>query len=321
MVGIMMIYSWTPEEDELLICNPNTSATILASQMQTEHGELRHSPRSIGRRRVELARIKANTPPKARLVRKIPTAALPVLQNPSHVKGDSALWLSDIHAPMQDSDFIEKSVRVATAWRIPICILGGDLFDAAAFSKFGHDPEQVFEQELEQAGELLESIASQFERVIWIMGNHERRMFKTLSFQLSVNRVLKMMTSAPNIEVTPFEWLEMVPETSSPWIFCHPMNASIIPGRVPQMIADRRFSDHNVVAGHGHLASIARSSDGNRYAIDSGMCADPSRIAYASLAVSVRPVMVRGSVAVKHGFPYLFSPHQDWAALEGLYGS
>lgn len=247
----------------------------------------------------------------------IPESESPILDNPIPLSYEpDALILSDIHVPFHDGEFMSRAINLALAWGIEYLVIQGDLLDAANFSKFGTDPENTFERELSTAEGILEAVRTQFRRIVLMQGNHEMRFLgKTASNQVRVERFTRMFlpSNATNIEVTPFEWLEFETPTGI-WLSAHPKNASIIAGRVPNMIAGRACTDRHVASGHGHLRALTWADDGRRYAVDTGMCMHPGKCGYVVAGRSNRPVMMQGALLIKAGIPTLVWPEVDWEA-------
>jgi hypothetical protein len=292
--------SYTKDEEAWLTQRRDFTPTELEEQWpftfeRTGHALQRHRERLLERNRDAMPA-------------KLPASPKPLCTDPIRLAGPSACILTDLHVPFHNAAFVEDVVALAKEWDIKDCIIGGDLIDVEAFSKWVGDPENTFEEELDLAEKILDELASAFDRVVWTLGNHEARFLgKAAQRQIRSQRFLRMVTNAKNVEISSFEWCEL-DTPQGLYRIVHPKNASIVSGRVPSVIASRRFTDSHVIGAHGHLVGQVRTEDGKRWAIDSGTCADIDRLQYSTKSVSTRPVMNNGAVIVVEGFPYLVTP-------------
>lgn len=87
------------------------------------------------------------------------------------------LVISDIHLPYHDRGAVEMTLQHAlAAGHCDFCIVNGDLLDCYQLSRFNKDPRlKDFAGELKMAREFLTTLAGEFDKVIYKLGNHELR--------------------------------------------------------------------------------------------------------------------------------------------------
>lgn len=220
---------------------------------------------------------------------------------------EAARWLLcfDIHAPYHDARFCNEMIELALRWDVKHAIIGGDLIDWAALSPYGKEASVLAEDEIRAAEQVTTAFARNFEQVVYIGGNHEARITRLLDAGLPLTAIARMFVGAPNVQVTDYHWCEIV-SCGERYQIEHPKNASIHATLVPKKLC-AKFGKH-VIAGHGHVWGMARDDSGRYWAIDSGIMADPDKIAYANLEHNTRPVMQQGACLVIDGAPILVAP-------------
>lgn len=240
---------------------------------------------------------------------RVPGSSQPRYTDPPRIAGDVVI-LADLQIPYHDSDFINRILGLAEAWKVRQCILAGDAVDLASFSPYGKDAEIFAEKEFAESEAVIDAIAEHFDKCLWLFGNHEDRLKRMLNKELAASRFLRLFTKRANVEITEYYYCFVEPD----WIVAHPKNASVISSRVPQWLTEKYCA--NVAAGHGHLWGMATDRSGRRLAVDTGICADPERLAYTTVRLNTRPAMVQGAMILRGGFPWLLSP--KWTDWEGL---
>lgn len=150
------------------------------------------------------------------------------------------LSLADFHIPFAQEDHIKEAID--THSDANVCVLGGDLLDGYAFSRWGRARRIAAIYEYVAAFEIIEYCANTFEKVVLLEGNHERRVAKCLArneFDVEQSQILKPDLLAriangerlnknadlvekvdfSNVHYDPYDsWYERIGKT----IFCHP---------------------------------------------------------------------------------------------------
>ena len=243
----------------------------------------------------------------------------PKRNKPIVIYTDNALVITDIHAELQDADWLERVVEYAVDHGIKICVIGGDLVDMDALSSFtpaiGADGETpaTTDGELGAAADIVATLLTVFDEVYILLGNHEERLARKLG-NLTIKFISSLLGADGNrAVVSEYHWCIIEDSTGTKWRITHPRDASGISTRVAARLADKYRM--NVIAAHGHDCGWVISPSGY-YAAASGMMADPERIDYTELVDNTRPFMSQGAWALVEGEPVLL--HPQWAKPECL---
>lgn len=220
------------------------------------------------------------------------------------VQGD-ALCLFDAQAPFHDAPFINAMMGLAIDWGVKNLILGGDMIDFATFSPYGGSPNVLAEDEIIATEQMMDAFAANFERVVWVSGNHEQRLTKRFDGLVSHHRAFKLFSIAENVTISDYRYCELESGGESFYVE-HPGNFSSTPTQVAVKLCSIHLK--HVIAGHGHLWGRRLDASGKFYAVDSGICADPLRLEYANKTHKTYPKQVQGAVIVRSGKPWLFLP-------------
>ena len=213
-----------------------------------------------------------------------------------------ALIIADPHCPYHDADFINEAIALAKRGKAKFCVIPGDLFDCNSFSPFDPNAKDLLEEDLAAAQQLVEALLQNFQQVVWLMGNHEGRLFRRLGFhQLEHERAKRLVSTLDAFVVSPYYQCRV-----NGWLVCHPKNIASTGGKVASRLATKHAC--NVVAGHGHLFGLSQDDSGRYIGIDSGCCADPLRLEYNAVRPNTRPAMVQGAVLLTQSKVALLSP-------------
>uniref|UniRef100_A0A6M3L9H7 Calcineurin-like phosphoesterase domain-containing protein n=1 Tax=viral metagenome TaxID=1070528 RepID=A0A6M3L9H7_9ZZZZ len=226
------------------------------------------------------------------------------------------LILCDSHIPYHDAKFINKALVLAQNWKLPNLLLAGDVMDMAALSFFSHKPTEILSKELDAGENFFKSVGEIFERILMLMGNHERRFLHYLREQLGMKYLMRLLDERKAV-VSEYSYAFV-----EDWLVGHPRNASVIPGRVPVFLS-RKYPRFNVASGHGHLAGMAYCEDGERLAIDIGCSVDPKRLDWISENLGTRPALAQGALILKKTergvVPWWLHPKSDFEAMRRMY--
>lgn len=95
-----------------------------------------------------------------------------------------AVFLSDLHAPYQDKETMKTVYKFLEYIMPDAIVLGGDIIDFYAVSKFDKDPRRAFklQEEINEGKKILNKIRSicPNSKIYYLEGNHEERMGKYL---------------------------------------------------------------------------------------------------------------------------------------------
>jgi len=242
----------------------------------------------------------------------------PILNGAAQLSGDS-LIISDVHLPRHDSTFSSQVLRLAGVWGLRQCIIAGDLYDMDMVGPFPLEmPSPSTADELDAGAEFLGRLAQQFERILWIAGNHDVRLLKLAVRFLGIDpaRIYTLMGAVDRIEASPYHHCRLT-SAGRIWQIEHPKNASVTPGSVGLDLAAKFLC--NVIVAHGHTIGVRRDRSGRYTIIDSGGLFHLEKLPYVSLEHSRRPMMNQGAVIVAGGVGYLVDPlNSDWDMLEWM---
>jgi predicted phosphodiesterase len=234
------------------------------------------------------------------------------------------LIICDSHIPFHDAGFVNAVFSLSQTWGIRSLFLAGDILDITALSQFSSRPEDTLSKELTEAGHFLGVCCERFEKVLLVLGNHERRFLHFLREQLREEHLLALI-GEKRLTISNYSYGFVQGQGHlRNWLIGHPRNISVIPGRVPTFLS-RKFPKYSVGSGHGHLAGMAFADDGERLVIDIGVTCDPKRLDYISEHLTTRPAVAQGALILKQTtkgvVPYWLWPGCDFDALRRCYGS
>jgi len=224
---------------------------------------------------------------------------------PAVVRAERALVLFDIHAPFHDADWINWCVSTALRFGCEACVIGGDLVDFAAFSKWGRQERIEAEDEIRTARQIIHALARSFNHIVYGSGNHEMRLPRITGNLLELRDAMDMFVCEKNVTVSDYHWTLLI-SGEQEFQIEHPKNISAIHGRVPAKLAEKYH--RHILAGHGHLWGEVKDVSGQYWALDVGISCDPERLAYNTKVHNTRPAMNQGAVMVLHGIPWLLDP-------------
>ncbi len=212
---------------------------------------------------------------------------------PLTVKG-SFLFLSDVEIPFHDARFLNDCIALARAYGIRQAVWGGDMLHLEAFSPFpGADADA--EQEISEIDEYLPGLIEPFNKIYWMMGNHDQRVVRVIDRKIAIEQALRMFVGPDCQE----QFRERV--TLSPYFWClaahnwqleHANNNSTIPTRAAQCLVAKYHK--NVIQAHTHKAGAVLVN--GLWAIESGCGVDVERLAYPNLRHSTHTAMQNGAV-------------------------
>ena len=297
-------------------------------------------------RTAESVRMKLQSMPDS----KIPPSTRTPWNNPPVVEGD-AFILGDTQIPFHHAEFINKCLTVCKKLNIRQMILGGDAIDLAAFNQFApnfeNDDKRVIDNasaaeliafadtlpsdkreqlltmigdaerengagsEIKESRLILKAFEEHFDKIVWIMGNHEQRVLRALQHVLPVDSLATLFgADNPKWEVSPY-YKCILKSNGEVYRIEHPINT----GKGSSKKLASKFSSH-VVMFHNHHFSITTDPSGQYYAIEPGMGMDEERMAYVSQRSNSADMHVTGALLVRNGKPTPLNKFTDWELLQ-----
>lgn len=98
------------------------------------------------------------------------------------MKSPTVLIIGDIHYPLHDSKAVQAAYDFGKCLKPDVLVVGGDLVDFAAISRFLHNPREVpsLQREMDGGRALLSLFSGLAKERIFVGGNHEERLEKFL---------------------------------------------------------------------------------------------------------------------------------------------
>lgn len=289
---------------------------------------------------------------KGMCVNPVSESPYPSYDKPLVMEGD-AIVLPDVEMPYHNADFINRCLDLADAWKIDQAILAGDVLhfnsishweanwkaetnsgisESAEKDLLGLDlPESVRAQlidviqkydnpseddvgaEIKAAKDNLLRLGQQFERVDYVIGNHDGRFLSALNSPMFGTDLLQFIgIQDPKWKIAPFyySWLKT---SGGDYRIVHPKGA----GKATAYNLASKYQCHILMA-HSHQWNMLRDRSGRFYAIQMGCCVDEMRLAYAAQRDTANDAHVLGAVIVRGGYPYLLdvnTPFENWKRL------
>jgi len=227
---------------------------------------------------------------------------------------------ADHQIPYHDPVFMDRVLSLGEAWNVEGHVLNGDLWDMATISKFVpqiYGERVPLGEELQIGGDFIDAVIRRHGQALFVMGNHDQRLtVKLLEGQLTPEQARRLLSSNERLRFTQLRFCIMDGYPDDPIRITHPNTTSVIAGAVGADLA-RNHAAHVIVA-HDHLVCQRRSHNGRWTVTHSGMCADPTKLAYAFAVDNRRPLMNQGAVVVhpnaegKPVFRLLDPKNIDW---------
>ena len=280
---------------------------------------------------------------------KIPKSPMPKWDTPLVSEGD-ALILSDIEAPFQQSEFINRVLDLAYAWGIKTLHLAGDLLHYDSLSAWGSEwtEEQENLQEvlerllalvdkkkredglklLEEKGILADKTYSGeikaaramfrnldgFDNVLVALGNHDDRYLRAIDQATDSTELLHQLDKHkdPRWKIAPY-YYTLIETEKGTFRATHPRGA----GKNTAIDLAVQMHTH-IIMGHSHRWSVNRDPSGKYWCIQTGHCVDESRLAYIMQRDARRDAHVNGATIIRDGFPFVLCPETPWEMMKRM---
>lgn len=170
------------------------------------------------------------------------------------------------------------------------------------------EPGEGMSEELGIARRELARLGSLFDRVDYVIGNHDDRLLRALDSPMFADELLRLLgLDAGKVwRIAPyyFSYLESAGEV---YRIEHPNGT----GRATALRLASKYLCHILMA-HDHAQIIEKDQSGRYWAIHTGHCVDEERLAYAAQRSNARPAHNTGAVIVRGGYPFVLSPETPW---------
>ena len=259
----------------------------------------------------------------------IPAVARRLMEAPEMEKYDKELHLTgnwmvaaDWHNPYHDVDLVEKLVLIAKKFGIKKLVKPGDFMELDAF-KIYLDKKASWEYEKTKSRNLIKALLGWFDEDVWLVGNHEVRMWKRLQGMGDEEDIFQMVLDAELRKRVRYSTYPFAVINES-WLVVHPKSYSRVQARNAYFLASKYLprliergkspnGKYGIVAFHGHLGGFGTDVSG-RYEVADGMCmCDPDKIAYKKIKVDTSPEWRPGFFMLLENHLYPFPKDSaDW---------
>lgn len=186
----------------------------------------------------------------------------------------------------------------------------GDLMNMDAFSAYASEIGMpAFRQEVEAARVLIAEWRKTFDRILWLPGNHERRISRMSGGSILMDDLRTIIDTS--IETSDYD-RAVIQSPTGDWLIAHGSNYSINQLVVADQLA-QKYRMH-VIGHHQHHCAAGWDRYKHNVVIDNGGLFNDFAMAYCQLNTSKSAVMMRGFTMLRNGYPYTFSeaPYTDW---------
>ncbi len=232
------------------------------------------------------------------------------LDKPIVVEGD-AMITADWHIPLYDPSYVNTMLDTAEKAGLRTLIIGGDYFNMDALSMY--EPKQDtagLEKEIQESLDVMRVVLQNFDRVVYIWGNHDSRLHKALGMKLQFKRAMKLVfdtlesDQAAKIEFSnlDFCWLESNGER---YYICHPASYSRVPLATPRVLAAKHNA--SVITAHAHHCAVGFATNGEDVIAEIGGLFDRHKTAYLQRSTTF-PNWTQGFAYTEEGKLRVHSP-------------
>lgn len=168
-------------------------------------------------------------------------------------------------------------------------------------------------QEINIVNRAVRALESAFDRIDFVMGNHENRLIRALKSPIFTTDLLSLVEADKKVwNIKPY-FFSLLKSGDREFQIEHPRSAA-------KYTAEKLASkfQRNIIMGHSHLLSFGFDISGKLYAIHAGHGVDESRLVYAAQRHTNSNSHLNGAVIVRDGFPYLLFEGVQWERLKKL---
>ena len=235
-----------------------------------------------------------------------------------HIVGDplklSGDWivLGDVQLPTTDYDFAILPAAIAKRHlsRPRQLLIVGDLMNMDSFSSYETEIGlPSFRQEVEAARVLLLEWYRVFDRIIWLPGNHERRLSKKNNGAILMAD-LAMIVNA-KVETSNLDHA-IIETAQGEYRAAHGSEYGINQLTVADQLV-QKYRQH-IISFHEHHCAVGYDRYGHNLVINGGGLFNQWYMAYTRIDTNKKATMKQGFVMLKDGYPHLFGkePFTRW---------
>jgi hypothetical protein len=163
--------------------------------------------------------------------------------------------------------------------------------------------------ELMIARKELGRLAEQFDKIDFVIGNHEGRLLRALNTVLDPQELKQLLTLGDKWRIAPYYFSYLV-SAGEKYCIDHPKSAAASTAAV----LASKFQCHCLMA-HSHHFGITTDVSGKYLAAEIGHCVDEARLPYAAQRHTRAPAHLLGAAIVRGGFATILTRFTDWRSL------
>lgn len=170
--------------------------------------------------------------------------------------------------------------------------------------------------EIDVARRELEKFSQLFDRIDYVLGNHDARYLLALNSPMFAGDLLRNLAlPEPKWRIAPYYFSELV-SNGELFRIEHPKSAA-------KSTAYKLASKYHchILMAHSHKWSHEFDISGKYHAIQMGHCVDERRLPYASQRSTTADAHTLGAVIVRDGWPWLLTPTTSCEQLARLTGN
>jgi hypothetical protein len=220
------------------------------------------------------------------------------LERPLKISSDKVCIASDFHIPFQDLDLVENMIDTCRNEKIKTIIIPGDFLDCKNLSSF-IDLQQAaltFQDELEEANEMLKLICRNFDDVYFTNSNHEARFARKMEGNADIRNLYTMFSGNLREGTDYFMSIYDYCILNGEWYICHQNIFSTIPLSISRTLATKYHM--NVATAHLHRLCLGKDISGKYWTLETGGLFDPDKLEYLTIT-NKNPVQQSGYVIIE----------------------
>lgn len=238
------------------------------------------------------------------------------LDKPITLVGDVGIT-ADFHIPLYDKDYTNTMIQTFVDAGIKTLVVAGDFLNMDELSRFeDHQKDANLERELAEAVKVMGILTENFDRIVYIWGNHDARLHKALGLKLQFKSAMKLIFNElereylGKIEFTNLDHAWVQTEDGERWYICHPANYTRVPLTTARVLAAKLNA--NVITAHSHHCAVGYALDGEHVIAEIGGLFDKEKTAYLQRTTSF-PTWTQGFALLKDGKLRVHSP--GWSLI------
>lgn len=216
------------------------------------------------------------------------------------INADRAIVIGDCHIPFHDPEMMVLACKMGVQFDTRTLIINGDFVDMATMSTWINSVavQIAFRQEIDPALESIREFLKWFNKIIWLDGNHERRLAYRVGGHFSIR---DFFTSFQDVEVSEYAHCYLVSGDQEIRIN-HQKEFARRPGSTALSLSNKFLC--NIIAGHNHYLSFSFHPSGRFWCADGGHCCNPDTMHYKTRQTTTHPIWNQGFWVIVDGWPY-----------------